>query len=131
MKNKLSFILLFAVLLGSAAAAEETSTTIRYGGYLAGEFLKGQSQSEFANGSFQNLQAGFLLSGNLSTSLAFKAEVRSRSGSDFEVEQAWVGYVPSAVFSVKAGLYLVPFGIWNEASRPHESLLIGTPLNLE
>jgi len=131
MKNKLSFILLFAALFGSAAAAEETGTAIKYGGYLAGEFLKGQSQSEFANGSFKNLQAGFLLSGRLSTSVAFGAEVRSRSGSDFEVEQAWVGYVPSQVFSLKAGLYLVPFGLWNEASRPHESLLIGTPLNLE
>jgi hypothetical protein len=129
MKNKLSILVLCAVFVVSGAA--DLSGQVKYGGYLATEFLKGQAQSEFARGSIQNIQAGFLAAGAVSSKLAFSLEVRSKSESLFQVEQAWVGFVPSQVISIKAGMYLVPFGIWNRASRPHETLLIGTPLNLE
>jgi hypothetical protein len=129
MNNKLSLAILIAGLLVSGAA--ELSGQVKYGGYLAAEYLKGQPESEFALGSVENLQAGFLAAGVASPKLAFALEVRSRSEAAFEVEQAWLGYVPSAVVNIKAGMYLVPFGIWNQASRPHEALLIGTPLNLE
>jgi len=129
MKNKFSFFAVFVGLL--AAGSAELSGDTTYGGYLAAEYLKGDAQSDFARGSIQNLQAGFLAAGMVSSKLAFTLEVRSRSESLFQVEQAWVGFVPSQVASIKAGMYLVPFGIWNRASRPHETLLIGTPLNLE
>jgi hypothetical protein len=129
MKNKLSILVLFAGLVVSGAA--ELSGQVKYGGYLAAEFLKGQAQSDFARGSIQNIQAGFLATGVVSSKLAFSLEVRSKSESLFQIEQAWAGFVPSQVFSIKVGMYLVPFGIWNRASRPHETVLIGTPLNLE
>jgi len=129
MNNKMSLAILLAGLLVSGAV--ELSGQVKYGGYLAAEYLKGQPESEFARGSVQNLQAGLLAAGVVSPKWAFALEVRSRSEAAFEVEQAWIGFVPSQVVNIRAGLYLVPFGIWNRASRPHETLLIGTPLNLE
>jgi hypothetical protein len=137
MKNKMFLAILFAGLLISGTP--ELSGQVKYGGYLAAEYLKGQPESEFALGSIQNLQAGFLAAGVVSSKWAFALEVRARSESlsqneqsvVFSVEQAWVGFVPSAAVNIRAGLYLVPFGIWNRANRPHEALLIGTPLNLE
>jgi hypothetical protein len=131
MKNKLLPFVLLVGVLTSGAAPLRGSVTATYGGYLALEFLKGQAQSDFARGSIQNIQAGFLAAGAVTSKLTFSLEVRARTESLFQIEQAWVGFVPSQVVSVKAGLYLVPFGIWNRASRPHEAPLIGTPLNLE
>ncbi|MGD1009647.1 MAG: hypothetical protein ABR951_05785 [Candidatus Aminicenantales bacterium] len=131
MKNKLlPYVLSFGLLM-SGAAPLRGGITATYGGYFALEFLKGQSQSGYAQGSIQNIQAGLMASGAVSSKFQFTLEVRSRTESLFEIEQAWVGFVPSQVISVKAGMYLVPFGIWNRASRPYETLLIGTPLNLE
>jgi len=105
---------------------------VKYGGYLSGEYLKGESGSPYAGGSFQNLGAGLLATGLFpSSKFGFSLEARFLSESSFQIEQAWVGLVSSKTFAVKAGMYLVPFGIWNQASRPHETALIGTPLNLE
>ncbi len=131
MKNKLLSFVLFIGILTSGAAPLRGGITATYGGYFSLEFLKGQSQSGYAQGSIQNIQAGLLASGALSTKFQFTLEVRSMTESLFEIEQAWAGYVPSQAFSIKAGMYLVPFGIWNRANRPYETLLIGTPLNLE
>jgi hypothetical protein len=114
-----------------AAGAAGLSGQVKYGGYLSAEYLKGESGSENAGGSFQNLGAGFLASGVFSSKFGFSLEARVLSESSFQIEQAWVGLIASKSFSLKAGMYLVPFGIWNQASRPHETALIGTPLNLE
>ena len=104
---------------------------VRFSGYLAAEYLKGQPESAYARGTFGNFLAGATVSGVFSQKFAFALEARALNESEFQVEQAWVGFVPSEVFSVKAGLFLVPFGAWNQANRPQQTLLVGTPLNLE
>jgi hypothetical protein len=127
-------IILRTVLCAVAAlgaAGLRAQTQVKFGGFLAGEYLKGQTESAYARGTFGNLLAGATVSGVVSQKFAFALEARALGESDFRVEQAWVGFVPSAVVGIKAGLFLVPFGAWNQANRPQETLLIGTPLNID
>jgi hypothetical protein len=125
-------ILLVVFLVGILmAGAAGLGAQVKYGGYLSAEFLKGQAASDYALGSIQNIRAGLMAAGVISTKFGFALEVRSWSESHFEVEQAWAGFMPSKVVNIKVGMYLVPFGAWNQASRPYETFIIGTPLNLE
>jgi hypothetical protein len=111
---------------------------VKYGGYLSFEYDKGQDESLDPRGSIQNIKAGFLAAGVIQSKFHFALEARywgngsvSQTGdAPFQLEQAWVGFSSSKAFSIKAGLYLVPFGRYNTASRAHETLLVGTPLNI-
>jgi hypothetical protein len=122
-----------------AAGAARLPAQVKITGYLSGEYNKGQAASDFALGSFGNVQGGVIATGAFAQKFRFTVEARAltleapgTSGeARFDVEQAWVGFVPSQAFGVKAGLFLVPFGAWNQASRPYETVLIGTPLNLQ
>jgi len=125
---KKPLIVFLAVLLAATAGLW---ADIKYGGYLSLEYIKGQSLSDYARGSIQNIQGGLLASGLVSQKFGFSLEVRARSESLFQIEQAWVGFLPSQAVTIKAGMFLVPFGIWNRSNRPHETPLIRTPLNLE
>ncbi len=113
------------------ALAIPARAQVKYGGYLAMEYIKGQAESAFPHGNIDNLLAGFLAGGRVGEKFGFTVEVRALDAETFDMNQAWAGFLPSQNFTVRAGLYLVPFGRWNTASRPHETLLIRTPLNLE
>jgi hypothetical protein len=126
MTKKLLGIASAVVVLAGALPAQ-----VHYGGYFAAEFVKGQSQSDYPQGSGGRLQGGLVAGATLSSRWSFGLEVRYRGDSTFSVEQAWAGFVPSAAFNLKVGLFLVPFGIYNRANRPHETVFIRTPLNLE
>jgi hypothetical protein len=104
---------------------------VKFGGYLSLEFDKGQADSGYSRGSLTNIMGGLTANGLIASRFGFSLEVRALSETQFEIEQAWVGFVPSQAFSIKAGMYIVPFGNWNVASRPYETLLVGTPLNLQ
>jgi hypothetical protein len=104
---------------------------VKLGGYLSLEYIKGQADSDYSRGDVENLLAGFLARGEIERKFGFTLEARALGVSSFDLVQAWAGFFPSKVFTVRAGLFLVPFGAWNLASRPHETLLIRTPLNLE
>ncbi len=127
--NRKIAVIAAAVLLAPALPAR--GQQVKYGGYLSVEYIKGQSESLFPRGSMENLLVGFAAAGQLGQKFGFMLEARTLSVSTFELDQAWAGFVPSQTFSVKAGLFVVPFGAWNRASRPYETLLISTPLNLE
>jgi len=122
-----------------AALALPAAGQVKYGGYLSFEYIKGQSESAFPRGNLENLLAGFLAAGQLGGKFGFAVEARvlGTPSSDeaqswnLDLAQAWAGFLPSPAITIKAGLFLVPFGAWNRASRPHETLLIRTPLNLE
>jgi hypothetical protein len=118
-----------AVLL--AVLALPVQAQVNYGGYLSLEYIKGQAESSYPKGNTANLLAGFLAAGRLGQKYGFTVEVRSRDVSSFDLVQAWAGFLPSKAVQVRAGLFLVPFGTWNRSSRPHETLLIRTPLNIE
>ena len=129
---------LLATIVASGLLAAGLHGQVKYGGYLSFEYLKGQEESLDPRGSIQNIKAGFLATGVVASKFNFALEARYWGGESlfqisdslFQLEQAWVGFSSSKAFSVKAGMYLVPFGRWNTASRAHETLLVGTPLNL-
>jgi hypothetical protein len=124
-------VAILAAALTALGVALPARAQIKYGGYLALEYIDGQAESADPHGSIENLLAGFLVQGTLKQKFGFTLEARARGVESFDVNQAWVGYLASQAFSVRAGLFLVPFGGWNTASRPHETILIRTPLNLE
>ncbi len=121
-----------AIAVASLVLATGLRGQVKYGGYLSFEYDQGQAESLDPRGSIQNIKAGGLATGVLSGKFNFALEGRYwQSEAQFQLEQAWVGFSTSKAFSIKAGMYLVPFGRWNTASRAHETLLVGTPLNIQ
>lgn len=122
---------LLVLFLAAAMLAVPVRGQVNYGGYVSLDYVKGWGESDPPAGSVANLLAGFLAAGQIGQRFGFTLEARAREISAFDLEQAWIGFLPSQTVTVKAGLYLVPFGSYNRASRPHETPLIGRPLNLE
>ncbi len=104
---------------------------VRTAGYLSFSFLKGQAESGVRQGSFQDLRGGILASGDLGQGFSFLVEARFRSESRFELEQALAGFKLGASGDLRLGLFLVPFGKYNESNRSQQTVLINIPLNLE
>lgn len=119
-------ILLVLLLLVSVAQAQNKTN-----GYLAFEYAKGQDESDIFRGSFQNPHLGLLFSGELAANLGYTSEIRFRNESKVEIEQAYLRLKPSDAFSLKLGLYLVPFGKYNSLNRPHQTMLVKAPLNID
>jgi len=100
-------------------------------GYLSFKFLKGQSQSNVFGGTFQEAQLGLIFSGEIAPKIAYIAEVKLQDRTRVEMNQALVKVSPSHAFNLKMGLYLVPFGKYNQFNRPHQTVLIIPPMNVE
>jgi len=113
-----------------AALAAPVRGQVQYGGYVSLDYVKGWGEDAPPAGSVGDLLAGFLAVGKIGQRFGFALEAKARDVSSFDLEQAWVGFLPSRAVTVKAGLYLVPFGNYNRAGRPYETPLIGRPLNL-
>lgn len=99
-------------------------------GYLSFEYFADLKNPDGKSNSFQNAQVGILFSGALSLSIDYAAELRYQEGK-VHADMAWVRFFSSDKFRFKLGLYLVPFGRYNGSSRPHETLLVRPPLNIE
>lgn len=121
---------LIAALLLAAAAAAPAPAQVRLGGYFSLDFLKGSAPDPYAGGSIQNLTAGLLVSGEFSPAFAYALEILARSATRFEIQQAWVAFQASDSFQARAGLFLVPFGKYNESSRAFQTRLVEPPVTL-
>lgn len=120
-----TFIVLFVLGLFVVPASAQIN------GYLSAQFLKGREGGEFEKGTFANPLLGLMLSGDIASNFAYGAEFRMTDTSRLEVDQAWVGLSSSDAFRIQLGLYLVPFGIYNQINRPHQAVLINVPLNVQ
>jgi len=118
-----------AGLSGQPVPASETPE-IDFGGYLAYEYLQPAGTRFPEGGRFHGLQGGFRIAGPSSSRAGFLVEVHGRDEGRFEWKQAYVRMDFSAALRLKLGLHLVPFGRFNERSRPHENPFVGIPLNL-
>lgn len=125
-------LLLQAVAAPGASANTTTSAfQVKYGGYLSLAFSKTGADGDYPHAAFYDILGGFYAAGVLSQKFTMTAELNYDKDGKFLVKQAWLGYAPSTSFSIKAGIYLVPFGAWNTANRPYEQALIQTPLEIK
>ncbi len=108
--------------LAAAAAAQP-----RLAGYFSSDYLQGLGRSSSLYGSFENPAAGLILSGEWTAQFNYLLEVRTGTAWKPEIEQAWAGWVSSEAFRARIGVYLVPFGRYNEANRPFQTLLVAAP----
>jgi hypothetical protein len=125
MNRKLIYLLSAFI---AALAAVPARAQLRVQGYLSFHYQDGESQSLSPYGEFGTPRAGVFFLGLIENVFDYNLELRFDSNDIIEVQEAWVGYRPSAAFHAKAGMYLVPFGVYNTASRPYQSPLIRTPL---
>ncbi len=115
-------------LAACALAAVPAGAQLQVNGYLSFQYQKGESASAVHQGEFDNARAGLFFSGLIERVFDYNLEVRYDSPDLFSLQEAWVGYRPSDSFHLKVGLYLVPFGTYNTASRPYQTPLIQPPL---
>jgi phosphate-selective porin len=121
----------FSILLILSVFLAPVHVLGKISGYLSFEYIKGQDQSDQANGSFRNSQLGLIFSDEIAPRIDYVAEIRFKEESRIELEQAWVGFNLSNSLNFKLGLYIVPFGKYNQANRPHQTMLINAPLIVE
>jgi len=123
MKYRLYLGLALLILAARFASAD-------INGYFSFEFVKGQAESNLAQGSFQKVMAGLIFSGNIANKLSYNSEVRFWTRGKIELEEAYLSLNPSNSFSIRLGLYLVPFGKYNTSHRPHQTMLVVPPLSV-
>ncbi|MBD3413951.1 MAG: hypothetical protein GF421_05920 [Candidatus Aminicenantes bacterium] len=104
---------------------------IQTNGYFAYDFVNNQADEGFLKGSFANPRMGFTLSGAITQNSSFICEALLREGERIELKQALVILKFSDYFVSNLGLYLVPFGKYNEANRPHQTEFINSPLTAQ
>lgn len=99
-------------------------------GYFSLNYIKGQSQTDFHQGSFQNALLGLIFSGDVTEKIDYTAEISFQKDS-FVLEQLFLGFKPSASLNFKLGLYTIPFGRYNQSNRAYQTLLVNFPLNVQ
>jgi len=113
------------------ASEEPKAPAFQISGYFSVDFLKGQRQSAFHHGSVQDVRAGLTFAGQAGTVWDSAFEARFRNENEWTIEQAFLRRNFSQAIRVKAGMFLVPFGIYNASNRPHEQALARVPLIVE
>jgi len=121
----LAFILVFA----SLTFGQENR--LRVNGYLSADYAHGQRDALNADGTFRKPQLGLLFSGMLVARVRYVAEAVLDQDARIDLNQALIGIEASDSFGVNLGLFLIPFGIYNQNSRPYQTALVQPPLNLK
>ena len=121
MKKILSFLAAVFILAGAAPAQ------VRLSGYFSAVYLQGFGRSASLPGGFVDPAAGLLLSGEWTPQFNYLLEFRTGTDWKPEIEQAWAGWTASESMRFRLGLFLVPFGLYNEANRPFQTLLVAAP----
>jgi hypothetical protein len=100
-------------------------------GYFSIGYAKGQKQADVPKGSFLNPHLGLLFWGDVNEKIDYVSEIRFKRENSIELEQALIRFKSSDSFNLSLGLFLVPFGRYNQSNRPHQTQLINFPLNVE
>jgi hypothetical protein len=125
----IAVFVLCAGMIGAQAVPQNPQLQIK--GYAAADYTKSQKDGPVPDGSFGNPLMGLVFSGQLSQNIQFMAEASYYTDKNLDINQAWVGVVMSQYATLRLGLYMVPFGWFNERNLPHEQLYINFPLNIE
>jgi len=124
--RRMGMIFLFLFLLTLNQWAQ-----VQTNGYFAYEYINNQVDEGILKGAFANPLFGFKISGALTQSSNFVCEALFREGREVELKQAWINLGISEAFTSKFGLYMVPFGKYNESNRPYQTAFINPPLTAE
>ncbi|HDT11824.1 MAG TPA: hypothetical protein ENN58_03705 [bacterium] len=95
------------------------------------DFQKGEKESDVSDGSFGNIQFGLVFLGEISSKILYTAEIAQWQENKIDLKQAWAGIMFSDAFLIKMGMYLVPFGRYNQMNRAYQTKLVHPPLNVE
>jgi len=123
-------IVLVSVLLVSFVQAQATTQPL-LNGYLSAEYVKSQEEGQYPDGMFDNPSLGLMLSGLLVGKVGYVAEAVFRQEGKFELNQVLMAIGFSRTIAINLGLYLVPFGQYNETNRAHQTFLIQRPLSID
>jgi len=126
-RNKRIHIIVLIFVLTAAVVSAQVKT----GGYFACDYARGQSESIFFRDTFLNPLVGIVFSGQASRKINFVSEATLTQGDLVGISQAWARMALADYISVRLGLFIVPFGQYNENNLPHQSMLINKPLNAE
>ncbi len=127
MKKVTIFILIFL----SAIFVCGQTNQLNINGYFSLDYLDGQSQSDYPYGTFQSPKIGLTFSGVLAARVNYVAEVVLQQDARVDMNQVLLGFSVSNAFNFDLGLYLVPFGVYNENSRAHQTFLVEPPMNVK
>jgi hypothetical protein len=116
------------LILGVLGLLLPAGAQYQLNGYLSAQYENGEKESDFPKGTFGWPRGGLLFTGTAGRIFTYDLEARFKSENRLEIEEAWVGIGNPSSFRVRLGLYLVPFGRYNTANRPHQNLFIRTPL---
>jgi hypothetical protein len=134
--KKIKYLCLMFSVLSSLAQAQQMPQQqdprrVQVGGYLAADYARSEEYGQYPDGSFGNPLAGLLLSGQLVSRVSFMTESTYYYGDEFDINQAWLGFQASQYFDAKLGLFIVPFGQFNENNLPHQTDTVTFPLHIE
>ena len=115
-------------VLGVLGLLLPSAAQYKLNGYLSAQYENGERQSDFPKGTFGWPRGGLLFTGTAGSLFTYDLEARFKSENRLEIEEAWVGVGNPASFRARLGLYLVPFGKYNTANRPHQNPFIQAPL---
>jgi phosphate-selective porin len=122
---------LFALLFFGASLVFAQNNQLKINGYLSVDYMDGQDESGDPYRTLQNPELGLIFSGLIAAKVNFTAEVMLQQDAQVELNQALMGFSASNAFNFKLGLYLVPFGRYNENSRAYQTFLVEPPMNVE
>jgi hypothetical protein len=130
--NKLILVLAISAALlvpaeAQIGAAPPPASPLKIGGYFSADFYLGQPESGYSNGSFENPAGGVFLAADWTPNFGARLEFSLAQGARVEILQALAELRASAAFQLKVGLFLVPFGRYNESRRPFETGLVLDP----
>lgn len=124
-------VYIFALFFFCAVWALAQDNQLKINGFFSVEYVDGQNESDYPFGTFQNPILGVVFSGFLAAKVNYVAEAMLRQDTHVELNQILLGFSVSKTFNFNLGLYLVPFGKYNENSRAHQTYLIDPPMNVK
>lgn len=123
-------LLFFAVPFGFAQ-----NDPLNINGYLSVDYLDGRNEMGDPYRTLKDPKLGLVLSGQIAANINFAAEVMfqqdTKQDAHVELNQALMEFSASSAFNFGLGLYLVPFGRYNENSRAYQTFLIEPPLSVK
>lgn len=125
--KRIQIILFFLVLILSLTSVARAKISV----FLSLEYAKGQAETPFSLGTFYRPILGVSFANEINPKLDFFGQFYVVGEKEIRLDEAWLRLRFSSRLTARVGLYIVPFGYYNEHSLPYQSLLVQSPLTQE